>query len=200
MANGTHTAGQRNGKFIFFQEFLRHPLQIGSVIPSSPYLERRIMEMAEVHRCSCVVELGSGNGGTTRAILSALPREAKLLSIEINPRFHELTRAIPDPRLIAHHGSAADLGSILEEHGLPAPDAVISGIPFSTMPEGLGRLIIRQIAEHLGPDGRFVAYQFNPKVHQLCTPVMGSCKKRLEILNIPPMTVYRWDKGKRPRQ
>ncbi len=156
--------------------------------------------MAEVHSCSTVVELGSGTGGTTRAILRALPRYGKLLSIEINPRFHQLTKAIGDQRLIAHHGSAADLGDILRQYDLPAPDAVISGIPFSTMPEELGRLIIRQIAENLAPHGRFVAYQFNPKVYHLCTPVMGKCKSKLEVLNIPPMRVYRWEKrnGHRP--
>ncbi len=197
MGNRTNVASTKiknKSRFFFFQQFLRHPKEIGSVIPSSSYLERRIIEMAEVHSCSTVVELGSGTGGTTRAILRALPKYGRLLSIEINPRFHEITKAIGDSRLIAHHGSAAELGEILAHYGLPAPDAVISGIPFSTMPEELGRLIIRQISENLAPHGRFVAYQFNPKVYHLCTPVMGECKSKLEVLNIPPMRVYRWEK------
>jgi len=195
MSNGLRVALKKDEKFVFFRQFLRHPLQIGSVIPSSPFLERRILEMTEVHRCQTVVELGSGTGGTTRAILSALPEKAQLLSIEINPHFHGMVKAIDDSRLIAHLGSAGDMGEIIKAYGLPRPDAVISGIPFSTMPEELGKKIIYEIATNLAHNGRFVAYQFSNRVHQLCTPVLGPCKKAVEILNIPPMWVYRWEKN-----
>ncbi len=195
MANGLRLAGQKDEKIIFFQQFLKHPLQIGSVIPSSPYLERRVLDMAEVRNCKTVVELGSGTGGTTKAILSCLPKDAKLLSIEINPQFHSFVRTIDDPRLIAHLGSAADLGKILAQYNLPNPDAIISGIPFSTMPEELGKSIIQEIARCLAHGGRFVAYQFSSKVSHLCNPVLGPCKKSMEILNIPPMRVYRWEKN-----
>ncbi len=183
-------------KILFFKQFLRHPLQIGSIIPSSQYLERRILDMAEVESCKTVVELGSGTGGTTKAILSAMPKDARLLSIEINPRFHRIVkRRINDKRLIAHLGSAAELSAILNEHGLSQPEAVISGIPFSTMPEELGRQIILEIAKSLSHGGKFVAYQFSSKVYQLCTPVLGPCKRTMEILNLPPMKVYRWEKN-----
>ena len=199
MTNGLLDPLKGDEKLIFFKQFLKHPFQIGSVIPSSPYLERRVLEMAEVHRCKTVVELGSGTGGTTRAILARMPENGTLLSIEINPRFHNMVKKIEDARLRAHLGSAADLGSILDQYGLPNPDAVISGIPFSTMPEELGKNIIFEIARCLAHGGRFVAYQFSGKVSSLCNPVLGPCKKCLEILNIPPMRIYRWEKnGFRP--
>ena len=195
MANGLLSPLKKDEKLIFFKQFLKHPLQIGSVIPSSPYLERRVLEMAEVHKCTTVVELGSGTGGTTKAILACMPQDATLLSIEINPRFHNIVRTIGDKRLIAHLGSAADLGAILDHYGLPNPDAIISGIPFSTMPEKLGKDIVFEIARCLAHGGRFVAYQFSSKVSQLCNPVLGPCRKSMEILNIPPMRVYRWEKN-----
>ena len=90
-------------------------------------------------RRSVVVELGPGTGGTTQALLRAMRPDAQLLAIEINPRLAERVRArIADPRLIVHCGSADDLADALAAHGLPAPDAVISGIPFSTMPRAVG--------------------------------------------------------------
>ncbi len=199
MANGVPFSQKGDGKLLFFQEFLKHPLQIGSVIPSSRYLEKRVINMAEVKYCNIIVELGSGTGGTTRAILAAMPKDAKLLSIEINPQFHKTVKNIKDKRLIAHHGSAAELGNILLEYDLPKPQAVISGIPFSTMPQDLGKRIILEIAENLAPDGRFVAYQFSKRVIYLCNPILGPCKKTMEILNIPPMRIFRWDKNGGPR-
>lgn len=181
-----------NGRLEFFLEFIRHPLQIGSVIPSSRYLERRILDAAGVESARTVVELGPGTGGTTRSILDAMPAGARLLSIEINPHFHDMVSEIDDRRLIAHHGSACDLDDILAQHDLPAPDAVISGIPFSTLSRELGQALVGAIPSVLAPGGCFVAYQARDNVARLCDPVMARAHTVTEFRNIPPMRVYKW--------
>ncbi len=183
-----------NGRFAFFQEFLKHPLQIGSIIPSSRFLERRILEAAAIASAKTIVELGSGTGGTTRAILRAMPQHAKLLSIEINPQFHTLVGSIEDGRLTAHLGNACGLKEIISMYGLSAPEAVISGIPFSTMTHSEGSQVIKAISSLLAPNGRFVAYQLSRRVASLCRPFLGSEQIRVELLNIPPMRVYKWEK------
>ena len=184
-----------NGRLAFFQEFLKHPLQIGSIIPSSRFLERRIMEAAVITSAMTIVELGSGTGGTTRAILRAMPQHAKLLSIEINPYFHTLVSSIEDGRLIAHLGNACGLKEIISMYGLGAPEVVISGIPFSTMNHSEGSQVIEAISSLLAPNGRFVAYQVSKRVASLCRPFLGSEQIMVELLNIPPMRVYKWDKN-----
>ncbi len=184
-----------NGCLFFFQEFLKHPLQIGSVIPSSQALIRRVIDAAQVKQAKTIVELGPGTGCTTRAILENMDRDARLLSIEINPNFYSIISQIQDSRLITHLGDARKLKQILSDHHLQAPDAIISGIPFSTMGDECGSEIIRAIDEVLAPGGRFVAYQLSKKVISLCSPVMGQERVQLEFLNIPPMRVCCWEKG-----
>lgn len=184
-----------NGRLAFFQEFLKHPLQIGSIIPSSRFLERRILEAAAIASAKTIVELGSGTGGTTRAILRAMPQHAKLLSIEINPHFHTLVSSIEDDRLIAHLGNACGLKEIISTYGLGAPEVVISGIPFSTMKHSEGSQVIETISSLLAPNGRFVAYQVSKRVASLCRPFLGSEQIMVELLNIPPMRVYKWEKN-----
>jgi phosphatidylethanolamine/phosphatidyl-N-methylethanolamine N-methyltransferase len=183
-----------NGRFLFLQEFLKHPLQIGSIIPSSGFLEQRILDVAGIKSAKTIVELGSGTGGTTRAILGTMAHNARLLSIEINPRFHAMVKAIEDDRLIAHLGSASELGKIISAHGLDAPDVIISGIPFSTLDNAEGCRVIEAVSSLLAPSGRFVAYQVSKRVATLCRPVLGPERMRLELLNIPPMRVYQWEK------
>ena len=134
-----------NGNFAFFLGFLRQPALIGSIIPSSRFLERRVVEAAGITRSRMVVELGPGTGGTTRAILAAMPPEAQLLAIEINPDFAAYLKAVPDPRLNVYLGSAEHMRSALATVDHARPDAVVSGIPFSTMPESVGREILRQV-------------------------------------------------------
>lgn len=181
-------------RVVFLQQFLKNPRQVGSVIPSSRYLERRVVALAEVPTARTIVELGTGTGGITRAILEAMPRDARLLGIEINACFQELLTGCRDSRLIPHAGSAEHLREILGQHRLPAPDAIISGIPFSTMDRGLGTRILTSIADVLAPGGRFVAYQVSGQVAKLAQPVLGSPRRQVEFLNIPPVRLYRWDR------
>jgi phosphatidylethanolamine/phosphatidyl-N-methylethanolamine N-methyltransferase len=184
-----------DGRFFFFHEFLKHPLQIGSIIPSSRFLERHVMEAAGVRSAKTIVELGPGTGGTTRAILRAMARHATLLSIEINPNFHALVSCIEDDRLITHLGNAHELKAIIYMYGLSAPEVIISGIPFSTMSYSSGSQILETISSVLDPGGRFVAYQVSKRVACLCQPFLGPGRVEVQLFNIPPMRVYRWEKN-----
>ena len=185
---------QPDDRLTFFQGFLKRPRQVGSILPSSRFLERRITRAAHLEDARLVVELGPGTGGTTRALLHAMQPTARLLSVEINPHFVNVLQRTRDPRLIVHCGSALDLCQILEEHGLPTPDAILSGIPFSTMARPLGRLILRAVHDALEPGGHFVAYQVRDRVESLGNEVFGDARVQTELFNVPPMRVYHWVK------
>jgi phospholipid N-methyltransferase len=185
-------------RIAFFQAFLRKPKEVGSIIPSSRFLMRRVVREARVDRARLVVELGPGTGGSTRALLRSMRPDATLLAIEINPRFARLiATSIRDPRLIVHVGSAEDITGALKAHGLPAPDVVLSGIPFSTMPKGLGLSVVREVHHVLAPGGRFVAYQVRDRVEILGRQIFGPARVQTVLLNVPPMRVYRWEKQAR---
>lgn len=180
---------------VFLREFLRNPRQLGSIIPSSGFLKRRIIAAADLTNAAVVVELGPGNGGTTRSILDALPANAKLLSIELNEGLYSLTSDITDARYIAHQGNAADLSAILKQHQTGRPDVVISGIPFSTMEPEAGQSILKCVQEELNDGGRFVAYQVSTRVDRLNTYYPTDHRTvSWEWLNVPPLRVWRWQK------
>jgi phospholipid N-methyltransferase len=180
----------------FLRGFFAHPGQVGSVIPSSHVLEQRLVRHARLQRARCVVELGPGTGGTTRAFLRAMPSNGQLLAIELSETFaSRLRTAVRDPRLAVVQGSAEFIDRFLADHGLPAPDAVISGIPFSTMPPKVADRIAAVVARVLAPGGRFVAYQVRPHVADYATPYLGEPRRQWELLNIPPVRVFTWTRG-----
>ena len=189
---------QPDDRLAFFQGFLKSPRQVGSIIPSSRFLERRVTRATRAHRAKLIVELGPGTGGTTRALLRAMQPAARLLAIEINPHFVEVLQRWPEPRLIVAQGSAADITEILASHGLDAPDVIVSGIPFSTMTMPIGRDILRSVYDALEPGGAFVAYQVRDRVHTLGREVFGRARVQTELLNVPPMRIYRWEKHAAP--
>ncbi len=194
MQRSVRTSNKMDDRIAFLQEFLKNPRQVASIIPSSRFLERRVVDLAEIPSARTIVDLGSGTGGITRAILAAMPACAKLLSIEINQRFYDLLGRIEDTRLVAHCGSAHELRETLALYDLPPPDVVISGIPFSTMNRPMGSRILETISSVLTPGGRFVAYQVSKQIENLSHPFFGSAQVALEVLNIPPLRLYRWEK------
>ncbi|MEH6389465.1 MAG: hypothetical protein V7772_16535 [Pseudomonas profundi] len=168
---------------------------MGSVIPSSRFLEQRIVDASRLSTAKRVVELGPSTGGTTRTFLQHLAQDAQLLSIELSPYFHELLGEIADPRFTNHLGRAEDLAAILALHDMGKPDVIISGIPFSKMPKAVATRVAQAVKDSLAENGRFIAYQFRRDVAWVTDPIMGapaSCT--LELRNIPPMRVYSWFK------
>jgi phosphatidylethanolamine/phosphatidyl-N-methylethanolamine N-methyltransferase len=178
----------------FFLGFMRHPRLVASIVPSSRFLTRRLAGFVTSSKARVVVELGPGIGGTTRAILDALPEQSRLLAIEINPDFIPRLRSESDPRLIVHSGCAERIREALDQYGLGQPDVVISGIPFSTMPTALGRRILNAVWSCLRPGGRFVAYQVSGRVAHLGRDLLGTPETDVALLNVPPMRLFHWRK------
>ncbi|HYF60835.1 MAG TPA: methyltransferase type 12 [Burkholderiaceae bacterium] len=182
-------------RLAFLLGFVRDPAGVGSVVPSSHRLERRLVREARIADARTIVELGPGTGGTTRAFLRAMTPQARLLAIELDPVFHRrLADAVADPRLFAECASAERIGELLAARRLPAPDAIVSGIPFSTMPQDVGERIAAGVASVLAPGGRFVAYQVRPRVADFATPHLGPPRFAWEWWNVPPMRVFTWVK------
>jgi phosphatidylethanolamine/phosphatidyl-N-methylethanolamine N-methyltransferase len=182
-------------RIAFLRGFVRDPAGVGSVVPSSHRLEQRLVRNARIADARTVVELGPGTGGTTRAFLRAMGPQARLLAIELDPVFHaRLASGIRDPRLTVECASAEAIAQLLAARRLPAPDAIVSGIPFSTMPVDVGERIAEAIAATLAPGGRFVAYQVRPRVADVVTPHLGAPSRQWEVWNIPPMRVFTWER------
>jgi phosphatidylethanolamine/phosphatidyl-N-methylethanolamine N-methyltransferase len=176
----------------FAEAFLRHPQSVGTMIPSSWLVERRLVEWGDVKSARLVVELGPGTGGTTRALLSAMRPDSTLLCIERHPGFAAALRDLDDPRLVVHLGSADGLIDALAAHGLGAADLVVSGVPFSTMPISTATRTMEGIHSALSSDGCFLAYQIRNTVAEVARPLFGAPDVTSVLLNVPPLRIFRW--------
>lgn len=187
--------GQWRDSYQFLRGFVRNPAQVGSIIPSSRQLEQHLVRSARIGDARMVVELGPGTGGTTSAFLRAMAPTAQLLAIELDTEFHQrLHASIQDARFSVEHGSAERLAEFLSARWLPAPDAIISGIPFSTMPPDVSDRVASCVARVLRPGGRFVAYQVRAHVADFVSPYLGTPEKAWEVANVPPVRVFTWVK------
>ncbi|HEV8407950.1 MAG TPA: methyltransferase [Sphingomicrobium sp.] len=180
----------------FLRGFLKNPVMVGSIIPSSRVLIEKMLGPVDWPNTKLFVEYGPGVGTFTRPVLDKLGPDAKLVTIDTNTDFtHYLKNSIDDPRLIAVTGSAADVEKILADHDLGSADYVLSGLPFSTLPPGVGDDIAEATAAVIRPGGAFLIYQFSPKVRDFIKPHFERIKRGFEWINVPPAVLFWAYKG-----
>lgn len=180
-----------NPRLQFLRGFLKHPVMVGSIIPSSRKLIDRMLEPVDWANTKVFVEYGPGVGTFTRPILERLGPDATLITIDTNPEFTEyLRRDMDDPRLVAVTASAADVEKVLKDRGFDHADYVLSGLPFSTLPPGIGDAIGAATAKVIRPGGAFLVYQFSPKVRDFIAPVFERIERGFEWFNVPPATLF----------
>jgi phospholipid N-methyltransferase len=176
---------------LFARNFFRHPCMLGSIVPSSRFLIKQLLEPINWERSRVIVEYGPGVGSITAELLRRMCADARLIAIETNPEFVSyLRRSISDPRLHVVQASAVSVGEILRQHGCLQADYIISGIPFSTIPAPLRRRILRQTRDALAPGGAFLVYQFSTRVLDDLRRTFGYVARRFEPLNVLPAHLF----------
>src|SRR5215472_16266307 len=92
---------------LFARNFFRHPRMLGSIIPSSRFLIRQLLQPVDWAAARVIVEYGPGVGNITAEILTRMRPDALLVVIETNAEFVRFLRAsFPDKRLHVAEGSA----------------------------------------------------------------------------------------------
>jgi len=183
---------------IFLQQFMRSPLTVGALAPSSRALANTMLAPIDFARVGNVVEFGPGTGAFTRGIAPRLRAGCRYLGIELNPAFvRELT--ISFPRLSFVHGNVADLTRILDSQGIAAVDAIVCGLPWATLPIALQETVFAEIDRTLAPGGVFVTFGY---LQSLVLPGAWALRRRLRRhfgdvrrssvvwANIPPAFAY----------
>lgn len=180
----------------FFREFLRAPAMVGSVIPTARGVIDAAIAPVDWSATRLFVEYGPGTGNFTRVVLDHLRPDARLIAIDPNPAFiAHLRETLPDQRLLAVEGSAADVEAIIAQAGHERADYILSGLPFSTLPQGVGAQIADATQRALRPGGAFLVYQYSRFVRRLLDPRFARIDQQLNWLNIPPCFVFAAWKG-----
>ena len=192
MSRHPHTTTQG---WTFFRQWLKNPLGMAAISPSSPQLARQMM--SELPRgAKRVIELGGGTGVFTQALLDHGIAPADLLVLELNEELHQhLQRHFPQVQVAC--ADARDLAELAQARGFgpEAPaDAVISGLGLLSMPRATQLAILTAAFDCLQPQGRFVQFTYGP-----ANPVAKEVIEALDLSarrgsftwwNVPPATVY----------
>ncbi|MBU8542386.1 MULTISPECIES: class I SAM-dependent methyltransferase [Roseomonadaceae] len=191
--SGLPTAAHREvaNSSLFFKRWLANPLQMGSIIPSSDTLCRRIAALVERKDDEVVVELGAGTGVISRALLAAGVPPEKLVVVEIVRDMAEHLRAsLPGVNVI--QGDAFELAKALPAAMHGKVGTAICGIPLVLLPQADQQRFVSAV-EAVAPGKGFLLYTYcitSPLPYRK----LGLTAKR-EVwtpLNFPPASVWRY--------
>ena len=191
MKNGSSGRQKSRRWLLFARNFLRFPTMLGSLVPSSPFLVNDLLSQIAWERARVIVEFGPGVGTFTHEILRRMRPDAVLVAIELNPDFVTyLKEEITDPRIRVVHGSASDVRSLMAGLGLEKADYIISGIPYSTIPDATRRDILRQSRDLLASDGALLVYQFTGTVRPYLESSFRWVRQDFQLLNVLPARIF----------
>ena len=144
-----------------------------------------------------IVELGAGTGAFTGMIVSRMPKNARLVVLEINPIMAvHLRERIADPRVHIIEGDAADLSLHLEKLSLGKPNYIISGLPLNNFSHPVRQSILSSIEEVLDEEGLYIQFQYLLTSLKHIRSMFDAKVLSYEYRNLPPAFVYGCKKRK----
>jgi phosphatidylethanolamine/phosphatidyl-N-methylethanolamine N-methyltransferase len=177
--------------WLFFKRWLANPLEMGSIVPSSPALCRRVLRAVRRAPDEFVLELGAGTGVISRALLEGgIPAE-KLSVVEIVPSMAAwLSETLPGANVI--EGDARALPDLLPPGVAGRVGTVICGIPLVLLPVAEQRRFIAAM-QAVAPGRGFLHYSYCV-TSPLPAARHGLVAKReaWTPLNFPPASVWRY--------
>jgi phospholipid N-methyltransferase len=149
--------------FTFGSALLSNPGPVGSAVPSSPFLARRIAGFLPRLPKGYVVELGAGTGAITSALLDRGIPANKIISVERSANMVKLLhRRFPSVNIIL--GDAAELRVLLNACLSDGPGEisyVVSSLPLRSLPENVVHSIVKEIQHVLHKDGKLLQYTYD---------------------------------------
>jgi phospholipid N-methyltransferase len=189
-----------NENLQFLQAFIKNPLKVGAIKPSSPELALKMLEGVKPDADNIILELGVGTGAITKFIADIVPDRNSYLGIELNPALAKSAiEKFPDLRIV--HGNACEAQSIHKGSGLGKISYIVSGLPFVSLPAEVSEKVYLEIERLMTAGCMFRTFQY---AHGYYTPAAlklreymrnryGKSKRSpLVVKNVPPAYTLTW--------
>ena len=189
-----------NENIEFLQAFLKNPLKVGSIAPSSPELAQKMVEDISPTKENIVLELGVGTGAITKFLQEIVPNRESYLGIEIDRKLvKSLKKNYPHLRFTC--GNACEVFALHQKSKLGKVGHIICCLPFVSLPNEVGERILSEIDNFMLAGCVFRTFQyahgfFFPsaiKLREYMESRYGKAKKSPLIMkNVPPAYTLTW--------
>ncbi len=189
-----------NENLQFLQAFLKNPLKVGAVAPSSPELAAEMLQGIKPDENNIVLELGVGTGAITKYLQEIIPNKESYLGIELDEDLIKtLVTKFDDLNIIC--ANAADAYSIHKESGLGKVRYLVCCLPFVSLPKEISESVLREIERFMDEGCELRIFQYAHgyylppaiKLREFLRNRYGKSKRSpLVLKNVPPAFTLTW--------
>lgn len=148
------------GLALFLRELITHPINVGAIVPSSNKLANAVARQVLPNNPGLIIELGAGTGSITKALLHHKNPQHQLIAVERSAKLAKhLANRFPGLNII--QGDAGNLDQLLHNHTETPVQAIVSGLPLSSLPPSTTNKISRAISLVLKEGGIFIQYTYH---------------------------------------
>ena len=186
-------------KLTFLTTFLRHPIQVGAIAPSSPGLVAAMVDWFDWDHARGIIEFGPGTGVFTAAIEANRHPDSKFFAIEKSPEMAALARErCPNTKI--YEESVTNVAELCRAESMESVDAIVCGLPWASFPDALQNEIMETMLSVLCPDGQFATFAYwqgvilpaGQRFSRRLSDSFSSVEKSHTVWrNLPPAFVYR---------
>lgn len=189
-----------NENIEFLQAFLKNPLKVGSIAPSSPELAQKMLDEIQPDKEEIVLELGVGTGAITKFLQEIVPDRESYLGIEIDKTLVKLLKE-NYPTLKIVRGNACDAFSMHQKTNFGKVGFIICCLPFVSLPNEVGEKILSEIDKFMERGCVFRTFQYAHgyyfpsaiKLREHMRNRYGKAKRSpLVVKNVPPAYTLTW--------
>lgn len=154
--------------WLFFKEFMKDPKNMGSMLPSSPWLAKRITALIPPKENNHLppqryLEVGPGTGVFTEEIIKKLRPQDHLDLVDNTPSLCEQLkkqfRHLPNV-----HIHCMDIQNWQPEHPY---DAVVSGLPLNNFPPAVVKTILVALKNFVKNNGKLSYFEYWDKFRKV---------------------------------
>ncbi|WP_182086626.1 methyltransferase domain-containing protein [Aureimonas sp. ME7] len=182
----------------FFGTWMRSPVKMGAVAPSSARYCATMVASATTGLDGPILELGPGLGCVTRALLDAGVEPARITSIEYDAEFARLLKE-RFPAVNVIQGDGFDLDKTLGDGGATKFAAILFAIPIVNFAQEERQALFRRYFERLRPGGNLtqLSYLWKPPVKAV-PELFDVSASPIVWDNIPPARVWIYSQAGAP--
>jgi len=177
----------------FFKNFIKDPLKIGSITPSSRYLAERMISDINFSSSNIIIEYGPGEGVFSKKIIERMSDQSIFILIELNEDFYRLLKETfkNHKNVYIFNDNVCNVKSILNSIGKSSADYIVSGIPFSSIPKKTANKILYVTQEILTDKGLFITFQYSKLNKKLFNDRFLNISIDKVWKNLPPANVIK---------
>lgn len=176
-------AAAAHGRPIFMRHWLRHPIGMGALLPSSPRVADVLARQMQLDRDGPILELGAGTGTITGGLIAGGCPAERLVLVESEPQLvAHLREHYPETRTIG--GDARQIDALLDGAGIGTLATVISTLPIKWFPLDDQRAVVMPCLRRLGPGGHFIQITNAP------TPPIDARRLRINAARVDAVWLH----------